>query len=207
MNFPTCLGCDHCKSHVSRQETHAQQQGSGRAAHCCLSASLPRISFTSRAPCRGGLEYMGRAIACRHTQLVPRIPSSPAEQQCLQPPVTCACSQAYLKKGSHLILDFATLSPSALPVLMVNTQMKYQAVSTFKGSSLLHLHLGLDSLGLVRAVGDDGEAADALTVQAHVFGIGLRAAHEVAVLQKHPDCLGVPCAVPAGKALQWSGPH
>ena len=130
----------------------------------------------------------------------------PAEQQCAQPPVTCACSQAYLKKGSHLILGFATLSPSALLVLMVKTQMNHQAVRTCKGSSLSHLHLGLDSLGLVRAVSDDGEAADALTVQAHILGVGLGAAHEVAVLQKHPDRLGVSCAVPAGKALQGNGP-
>ena len=117
------------------------------------------------------------------------------------------CMQSGISEGSHLILDFATLSPSALSVLMMKTQMSHQAVSTCKGSSLSHLHLGLDGLGLVRAVGDDGEAADALTVQAHVFGVGLGAAHEVAVLQKHPDRLGVPCAVPAGKALQGSGPH
>ena len=64
-----------------------------------------------------------------------------------------------------------------------------------------HHHLGLHSLGLIGAVGDEGEAADALAVEAHVLGVRLRAAHEVAVLQEHPDRLGVPCAVPARKAL------
>ena len=32
--------------------------------HCCLSSGSLRIWDTSRAPCRGGLEYMGRAMAC-----------------------------------------------------------------------------------------------------------------------------------------------
>ena len=64
-----------------------------------------------------------------------------------------------------------------------------------------HLHLGLHNLGLLGAVGDEGEAADTLAVEAHVLGVRLRAAHEVAVLQEHPDRLRVPRAVPARKAL------
>lgn len=39
----------------------------GRGTHCCLRSLLPRISFTRRAPCRGGLEYIGLAIICMHT--------------------------------------------------------------------------------------------------------------------------------------------
>lgn len=34
--------------------------------HCCLSLLSFRIWETMRAPCRGGLEYMGRAMACTH---------------------------------------------------------------------------------------------------------------------------------------------
>ena len=67
------------------------------------------------------------------------------------------------------------------------------------------LDLGLDGGGLLAAGGHDGEAADALAVQAHVLGVRLAGAQLVAVIQENADRLRVARAVPARKALRGFG--
>lgn len=65
--------------------------------HCCLRSSLPRISNTSRAPCRGGLEYIGRAIACTQPQPAAHYQSRTPSMQLLTKQWSRAPS---LEKGS-----------------------------------------------------------------------------------------------------------
>lgn len=68
--------------------------------------------------------------------------------------------------------------------------------------SCMYLHLGLHFDSFLGVLSDNAEAANALTVQAHVLGIGLATAHGVTILHEDVDGLCISLTVPTSKALQ-----
>jgi len=64
-----------------------------------------------------------------------------------------------------------------------------------------NLHLGLDTLGLFRRGSSQGERADTLSVETHVFCKALRERNLVALLDEVANGKGVASGVTRGKAL------
>ena len=136
--------------------------------HCCLSLGSDRMVCTSSAPCSGGLLYMGRASACGG-------PKWWRHRKRRQWRSWRAGARAGAASGVRLRAGRRLRGPGCCHATRAHLgPPRARPGPTPPSPPSTRLHLTLHRLGLRGVLADDGPAAHALPVQAHVLGKGLR---------------------------------